>query len=150
MPNRYEREIEEILRNLEQTEPGGRSGQRRGERWRRRPGATKPVRQIRTFSFHFSTAEWLLIIAVLSALIAGGYEYVNKSADPFSIAVALLSIICMILVALSQFLFVPRRPQSTHYGNVTITPLRPNIFSSIKTQWNLLMLKMRYRRKNKS
>jgi hypothetical protein len=150
MPNRYEREIEEILRNMEQTEPKAGFGQRWGGRWRQRPGPRRPKPQSPVFSFHFSVAEWLLITTVIAALIAGGYEFVQKSPDLFSAFVALVGVVCLILVALSQFLFVPRRPQSTRYGNITVTPLRPNLFSNIRTQWNLFMLKMRYRRKNKN
>ena len=37
MPNRYEREIEEILRNLETTEPKQGLGQKFGQRLRRKP-----------------------------------------------------------------------------------------------------------------
>ena len=36
MPNRYEREIEEILRNLESTDPKASLGQKFGERLRRK------------------------------------------------------------------------------------------------------------------
>ena len=150
MPNRYEREIEEILRNMEQTDSKPGFGQRWGGRWRRRSGVRRPRPQSPAFSLHFSVAEWLLITTIIAALIAGGYEFVHKVPDLFSTFVALVGVICLILVALSQFLFVPRRPQSIRYGNVTVTPLRPNLFSSIKTQWNLFMLKMRYRRKNKN
>ena len=150
MPNRYEREIEEILRNMEQTDSKTGFGQKWGGRWRHRSGVRRSRPQSPTFSFHFSVAEWLLITTIIAALIAGGYEFVQKGPDLFSTFVALVGVICLILVALSQFLFVPRRPQSIHYGNITVTPLRPNLFSSIKTQWNLFMLKMRYRRKNKN
>lgn len=148
MPNRYEREIEEILRNLEQTEPKPGLGQKFGDRLRRRPEPRPRARQRRGVTLRFSTSEWLLIVAIVVALIAGGYSYTTGGPDIFSALMATVGIVCLILVALSQFLFRPRRPTSTRYGNVTITPLRRNLFSSIKTQWNLFMLKMRYRRKN--
>jgi len=149
MPNRYEREIEEILRNLEQTDPKPGRGQKFGERLTRKPGVRAP-RQARSFSSpRFSTAEWLLIIAVVVALVAGGYSYTLGTPDYFSGVLASAGIVCLVLVACSHFLFQARRPQSTRYGNVTITPLRRNLFSSLKTQWNLFMLRVRYRRKNR-
>jgi hypothetical protein len=147
MPNRYEREIEEILRNLEHTEP--KSGPKFGKRPRRGPGDRMPRQQRRFVSFHFSASEWLLIIAVVAALVAGGYAYAQRTADLVTGIIAAIGILCLILVAISQVLFRPRRARSVQYGNVTVTPLRRNPFSALKTQWNLFMLKMRYRRQNK-
>jgi hypothetical protein len=148
MPNRYEREIEEILRNLEQTEPKQGLGQKFSGRLRRRSGPQRSVRQQPFFSFNFSAGEWLLIIAVLTALVAGGYSYLQGVADILTGILATVSIGCLILVALSQLITRPQGAQSVRYGNVTITPLRRNPFSQFKTQWNLFMLKIRYRRKN--
>jgi hypothetical protein len=158
MPNRYEREIEEILRNLEHTEP--KSGQRFDKRPRRGPGDRMPRQRRRFVSFHLSASEWLLVIAVVAALVAGGYAYaqgkvdlaagiIAPRADLITGVIAAIGVLCLILVALSQFLFRARRPRSVQYGNMTVTPLRRNPFSGIKTQWNLLMLKWRYRRQNK-
>src|SRR5581483_6508558 len=144
MPNRYEREIEEILRNLEQTEPGAGQNQKFGDRLRRKQNVRRPSNRRRTSPPHFTTAEWLLITAVITALIAGGYAYLQEP-NLITGILACVSLICLILVALSHFVFNRSRAQSTRYGNITITPLRRNIFSNIKTQWNLLMLKMRYR-----
>src|SRR5947209_14951459 len=78
MPNRYEREIEEILRNLETTEPKPGLGQRFGERLRRKPDyRVKPPR--RSFpSLHLRTSEWFIILAVIAALVAGGYAYARS------------------------------------------------------------------------
>ncbi len=146
MPNRYEREIEEILRNLEHTEPSPGAGQKLGERSRRKPGLSMRTRHSPSFSWNFSTAEWLLIVAIAAALIAGGYEYIVRT-NIFTLVLALVSFVCLVGVALSQFLFQPRRPRSMRYGNVTITPLNRNPFSVVKAQWNLFRLKLRYRRK---
>ncbi len=148
MPNRYEREIEEILRNLEGTDPKPGAGQKIGERLRRKPGPRMRTRQSRFTPMSFSTSERLLMLAVVAALIAGGYEFITQRPDIFSLVLALVAVICLVLVACSQFLFQERRPQSYRYGNVTITPLRGGLLNSMKTQWNLLKLKMRYRRKN--
>ncbi len=148
MPNRYEREIEEILRNLEHPEARQGLGQRFGERLRRKSGPRMPAQQRHFTSFSFTLTEQLLIIAVIAALVAGGYEYAQGQADLFTAIVACVGVVCLVLVALSHFLFRPRHVQSMRYGNVTITPLRRNLFRSLKMQWNLFALKLRYRRKN--
>jgi hypothetical protein len=149
MPNRYEREIEEILRNLEQSEQKPGLGQRFSERLRRRPSSVVRTRQRKSFSLHFGIVEWLLIILVGTALLAGGYAYANRMADVFSGVLAAVGIVCLILIAASHFLFGPRRRssvQSTRYSN--ISPLRRDPFSAFRAQWKLFLLKLRYRRKN--
>lgn len=148
MPNRYEREIEEILRNLEQAEPRP-GGQKFAERLRRKPGAR--VRQPR-FSLHLSLQERLLLTALIAAFIAGGYAYLTQHSDLFSLVLSFVAFVCIILLVCSYYLFQPRRAQSTRYRNVPptmiITPLRRNPLSALKTQWNLFKLRIRYRRKN--
>lgn len=146
MPNRYEREIEEILRNLEQAEPKQGLGQKFGERMRRKPGLQTRPRSRSAFSLHLSTTEWFLLIAVVAALLAGGFAYANGSPTLFTGVVSAFALVCLILVMLSQFIFQPRRRTSTEYNNVT--RIRQGPFTNLKTQWNLFMLKMRYRRKN--
>jgi hypothetical protein len=149
MPNRYEREIEEILRNLEQAEqakPG--LGQKFSERLRRRPSSVVRTRQRNSFSLHFTTVEWLLLIAVGAALLAGGYAFANnETPDLFTGMVAAVGVVCLILIALSHFLFGSRRGPSTRYSNTPLTRRGP--FSGLKTQWNLLLLRMRFRRKGR-
>jgi hypothetical protein len=147
MSNRYEREIEEILRNLEQAEPKPGLGQKLSGRQRRGPSRRVNSGPRFSLSFRLSRSEWLLVAAIVAALVAGGYAHLRGSIDLFSIALASIGVICMVLVALSQFILLPRRDQSTRYGNVTITPLRRGPLSSLKTRWDLFMLRMRYKRK---
>jgi hypothetical protein len=155
MPNRYEREIEEILRNLEHTEPKAIRGQRSNTRTQRGPSPSPRIRrQRRQISLSFSATEWLLIIAVVAALIAGGYAFTLQSAGPggiFTPILVAISLVCLILVALSYYLFRPRGPKSprpVHIGNATVTPLRRGFFSDLKTRWHLFVLKLRYQRRN--
>ncbi len=153
MPNRYEREIEEILRNLEHTDPKSARGQRPAARMRRSPSPRPRVRQSRSFSLSFSTTDWLLIIAIVAALVAGGYAFTLQSAGPggiFTPILVAISLVCLILVALSYYLFRPRSPQSVRFGNTTVTPLRRSFFGNLKTRWHLFILKLRYRRRNES
>jgi len=147
MPNRYEREIEEILRNLEQADPKAGRGQKFGERFRKNPGSRLRMQQPRSFSWNLSTSERILFAAIVLALIAGGFAYVVR-ANIISVVLALISFVCLIVVALSQFILQPRRPRSMQYGNITITPLRRGPLSILRTRWNLFKLKLRYRRRN--
>ena len=144
MPNRYEREIEEILRNLEQTKPRSSRGAKSGDRPNKRAGVR--MRQPR-FSGHLSLSEQLLLTAIIAALIAGAYEYVTQQRDLFTFILVLISMVSLILVGSSQFIFQPRRPKSLRYGNITITPLRRNPLIILRTQWSLFKLRMRYRRR---
>ena len=147
MPNRYEREIEEILRNLEHTEPKPGRGQKFSGSLRRKSAPRVSARRRSSFSLHFSTSEWFLIIAVIVALVAGGYAYLQDRQDIFTAALAVVGIVCLILVVLSQFVVRTPRSHSTRYGNVTVTPLRRTPFNALKTRWNLFLLKLRYQRK---
>ncbi len=149
MPNKYEREIEEILRNLEQTEPKAGVGQKFNERLRRKPTPRVRPRPNSTFSLTLTVSDWLLITAIGIALIAGGYAFIDGQSIITGI-LAIVGLVCLLLVALSQFVFRPRRPASIRYGNATITPLRKGPFSTLRTRWNLFMLKMRYRKRTGS
>jgi hypothetical protein len=150
MPNRYEREIEEILRNLEHTDPKQGLGQKFGKHIHRDPAPRGAKRERRTIVPHFTAVEWLLCSAVLCALVAGGFAYtlLQQQGNLFTGIVAIVGFACMVLVAVLQFVIVPRRPRSVSYGNVTITPIRRGFWGTIKTRWNLFWMKMRYRRKD--
>ena len=152
MPNRYEREIEEILRNLETTEPKPGLGQRFGERLRRKPDyRVRPPR--RSFpSLHLRTSEWFIIFAVIAALIGGGYAYAVDRPNIVTGIFAIVGAVCLVLTVLSAFGSRSRPSRSSRYsasssryGNVT--PIRRNPLSSIATRWHLFLLKLRYRRK---
>lgn len=147
MPNKYEREIEEILRNMERTEPKANLGQKFGGRLRRKPDMPMNARRRSSFSFNFnlSTSAWLLIIAWVAALIAGGYAFAAGEQNLITGILAIVATISLIVVVLLPF-FARRYPtQSFRYGNVT--PLRRNPLSSFATRWNLFILKLRYRRR---
>jgi len=148
MPNRYEREIEEILRNMEATETKPGLGQKFGERMRRKPVARSRPRRRGSPSLKFRSSEWFIFIAVVSALIAGGYAYANNgTATVVTGLLAVVGIVCLILVVLSPFLLRSRQ-SSQSFGYSNVTPLQRNPLSSLVTRWNLFLLKLRYRRKN--
>ncbi|MHB8597183.1 MAG: hypothetical protein ACYDER_10270 [Ktedonobacteraceae bacterium] len=144
MPNRYEREIEEILRNLETTEPRASRGQKFGGTRRKPP--IRPRRQP-VPSLNLRVTDWFLLIALVTISIAGGFAYANAGANTITGIVALVGLVCLILLALSSFVSYSRgSTQSPRYGNVT--PLRRTPFHGIATRWHLFRLKMRYKRRN--
>ena len=145
MPNKYEREIEEILRNMERTEPKPGLGQKLGGRIRRKSDSRTKVRKRTLPSLHFGVSEWCLAIAVCAALFAGGWAYAH-GADNFTGVIAVVGAVCLAVVIILPFMSRSRYPkQSAGYGNVT--PIRSNPLSSISTRWNLFLLKIRYRRR---
>jgi hypothetical protein len=152
MPNRYEREIEEILRNMETTEPRSGRGQKFGERMRRKPEYRARPRR-RGLALRLGASEWLIIVAVITALISGGVAYLEGTSTLITGIFSVIGIVCLILLVLSPFIFRSRQSRQSRYatratpiGNVTA--LRRNPLNSIVTRWNLFLLKLRYRRQN--
>lgn len=90
MPDKYEREIEDILRNLKRNEPKARGY---------RPGIRSGKSML---PFNFS--EWCLVIAVIAALASGGWAYANSGGNLVTGLIALIGMICVALVALSSFM----------------------------------------------
>jgi hypothetical protein len=137
MPNKYEREIEEILRNLERSESKAGFGQRVGGRMRHRTGARRSMPTL-----HLNFSEWCLAIAIVAALSAGGWAYANDGNLVTGI-IAVVGAVCVALVALSSFLVRPRSASPGRYSNVT--PIHNNPLRRLGASWHLLMLKFRYR-----
>jgi len=143
MSNKYEREIEEILRNLERTEPKPGLRQRFGGRLRRRSDSRMHMPKP---SFNLGVTEWCFIIAWGAALFAGGWAFAHGAADLVTGALALIGVACLAIMVILSFMSHTRYPrQSPRYGNVTT--LRRNPLSSLTTRWNLFLLKLRYRRR---
>ena len=143
MPNKYEREIEEILRSLDQSAPKPRLSQRL-----RRKTAARPRGQQRGLpTFNFGLSEWCLIIAWVAALIAGGWAFAqhNVNGDLITGSIALISLGCLVMVVILAFMPQSRYPGHTRAGNVTA--IRRNPLSSLSTRWNLFILKRRYQRR---
>lgn len=138
MPNRYEREIEEILRNLEGT--GAKPGP--GERPRKKPGGPPKPRGRSFPSFQLKPIEWLIIVAVLAGVLAGGYAYIFGP-NVITGIIAIAGFICLLIIIISPFI---NRAPPRRGGNVS--HLRFNPFRRIATRWNLFLLKRRLRKKN--
>ncbi len=143
MSNKYEREIEEILRNLERTEPKPGLGQRIGGRLRRRSDSRMHMPKP---SFNLGVTEWCFIIAWAAALFAGGWAFAHANADLVTGVIAVVGAACLAIMVILSFMSHTRYPrQSSRYGNVR--SLRRNPLSSLTTRWNLFLLKLRYRRR---
>src|SRR5260370_1864951 len=99
MPNKYEREIEEILRNLERTEPKPGLGQRLGGRLRRRSDSRMHMPKP---SFNLGVTEWCFIIAWVAALLAGGWAFAHGSAgaDLVTGAIAVICVACLSIMVI--------------------------------------------------
>ena len=146
MPNKYEREIEEILRNMERTEPKPGLGQKLGGRIRRKSDSRSNVRRRGELSLHFGVSEWCLAIAICASLLAGGWAFAHGGADIFTGIIAVIGAACLGIVLILPFMSRSRYPRQSG-GSGNVTQMRRNPLNSIATRWNLFMLKLRYRRK---
>lgn len=149
MPNKYEREIEEILRNLDSSAPKPRLSQRLRRKSAGPPRPGPRGRQWNMPAFNFGLSEWCLVIAWVAALIAGGWAYAQHSltgaGDLFTGTLALVSLACLALVVIRAFM-----PQTSYSGRPrpgNVRPIRRNPLSGLATRWNLFMLKRRYQRR---
>ncbi len=147
MPNRYEREIEEILRNLESTDPKSGRGQKFGDRLRRKATFRPKPKRRGLPSLNFRASDWFIVVTVVAALISGGYAYLIQGGNFITGVIALVGIIALFLVVFSPFIFRQRGARQ-YAGYDKITPLRRNPFHGLVTRWNLFLLKMRYRKRS--
>lgn len=96
MPDKYEREIDEILRRGLDARPP-----RRGSvRWRQAP--------------QFTFSERCLVIALVAALVGGGWAYANGGGNLITGFLGLIGAAGVAFVALSSFL-VKQRPSSPQW-----------------------------------
>ncbi|HLJ82142.1 MAG TPA: hypothetical protein VKT52_11685 [Ktedonobacterales bacterium] len=143
MPNRYEREIEEILRNMDRTEP--RQGISDRIRAFNRPRQPKP-RGIKT---PLSRIEIFILLGILLILIGAGIAFTTGQQSVLSGGVALGGFVLLVLgLAQSWFprLFGARGAPVWRDNVVDMRPPSRNPFSIIATQFRILRLKLRYKR----
>jgi hypothetical protein len=155
MPNKYEREIEEILRNMERTEP------RQGLGERIRSFNTPRPRPRPSPRIALDQSELFMVVGICLALIGAAIAF-YKQGYPTGVlgvltgAAAILGFLCIVLgLALGWWArFRGSASAPSWRGNVvdsTIVDLnskRPGPFSGIVTQFRILRLKLRYRRKH--
>ena len=98
MPDKYEREIAEIFRNLERTQPQAGFGQKFGGRLHHKASARRSIPPLR---LNFS--QWCLAMACVAALGAGGWAYAHGSGDLLTGIIGLIGAVCIVFVAISPF-----------------------------------------------
>lgn len=143
MPNRYEREIEEILSRMEEDTP------RRGLGDRIRPLQRPPARARSMPSIHIAFVELLLIISIILTMVAAGIAYFNGVADLtagiIGVAALVLFVVALVVGWRDRFR-PPSKPQWRGSSQVKVTPIRRNPFSAIATQIRVIRLRRQYRR----
>ncbi|WIG61578.1 MAG: hypothetical protein OJF49_004326 [Ktedonobacterales bacterium] len=150
MPNKYQREIEEILRNMERTEPRQGLGDR--VRAFNRPRERAP----RAPRLSLTRVEVLYIVGIALIMIAAGLTFYASGqffifeTIPLSGILAVLGFITLVLGLLLGWRErvggpSPSRPAPWRNNVVEMTPRR-GPFSAISTQFRIMRLKLRYRR----
>ncbi len=151
MPNRYEREIEEILRNMERTEPKPSFRERLNMRMRGQPRKPEPMRPRParpSLHLNFSTSEWCFLVGILLGLIAAGIAYTSNAANILTGFLAVLAFVCIILGIVTPWRESRRPLYGRGWYGESRSPRRPlpRPFRFLVTQWKIFQLKMRYRR----
>jgi hypothetical protein len=152
MPNRYEREIEEILRNMEQTEPKPSFRERLNMRRRSRqrgPEMIRPRPARPAFRLNLSTSEWCFAVGLLLGLIAAGWAYVDGVGNLLTGFLAVLGFVCLVMG-----IVIPWRESTRPYYRPTwrgepTTRKRslPRPLRALVTRWKIMRLRLRYRRR---
>jgi len=151
MSNRYQREIEEILRNMEGSEPKPTFRERLNMRMRGQPRKPEPMIRPRppkpTLHLSFTTSEWCFLVGILLGLVAAGIAYTDAP-NLLTGFLAVLALICVIMGIVAPWRESRRPVYSRSWYGESDPPRRslPRPFRFLVTQWKILQLKMRYRR----
>ena len=145
MPNRYEREIEEILTRMEESEP------RKGLGDRIRPFRRRPARPrgLPTLDLpHIPLMEFLLLLAIFLILFAAGLAFYDGETTPLSgwIGLAGLVIFFMALVAGWRDRFRPSPPPQWRGDTLNSTRLRRGPLEALAARIRIWRLRQQYRR----
>lgn len=151
MSNRYQREIEEILRNMERSEPKPSFRERLNMRMRGRPRRPEPMRPRParpSLHLNFSTSEWCFIVGILLGLIAAGIAYTSGIANVYTGFLAVLAFICIIMGIVTPWRESRRPLHGRGWYGESSPPRRslPRPLRFVVTRWKIFRLKMRYRR----
>ena len=143
MPNRYEREIEEILSRMEESEP------RRGFGDRIRPMQRPPQRARSMPSIHIPFAETLMLLSIILVLVASGIAYFEGAATVVTGiigAVALILFVLALVVGWRDRFRPQRKAQWRGPSYVEVTPISRNPFRVLMTRIRVWRLRAQYRR----
>lgn len=142
MPNRYQREIEEILRNMERTEPRQGLGERIRAFNRPRPAPR------RSLHVTLTRVEVLLLLGIACALVATGLAFYNNTQTYLSGGFAVAGFVAIVLglgIAWNERFRGASRGSSWRSSNIVdMAPRRRNPFNMIATRFRIIRLKLRY------
>lgn len=147
MPNKYEREIEEILRNMDQDD----HGQSLGDRIRafNRPATrTRPAGP--RIQLRLNTSEALLLVGVLLALVGAGMNYYFGFTNAGLLAniagiIGVIGMACILFGLIIGWLDRFGTHGEPSWRGETDKPRRGFApFRGIATQFRILRLKLRY------
>lgn len=144
MPNRYQREIEEILRNMERSEP------RQGLSERIRAFNRPRVPKRRTIRTPLTRTEVLELIGITLMLVGAGIAFTTNHPSLLSGLVGLAGFVVLALGLVQAWTgrIVSARRTPVWRGNVVdMRPPRRNPFSAIATRFRILRLRLRYQRR---
>jgi hypothetical protein len=146
MPNRYEREIDEILSRMDSRPTVSERLRALGQRPARRRGGAE---------FRFGGDATLLLGAVLAVVASALKWIVQTPSGIINIVIAALAVASFVIIVASLiWQWRPRsnRPHMVWRGQ-DLGPLerpRRSPFADMLTRWNLIRLRMSYRRRNLS
>ncbi len=142
MSNKYEREIEEILRNMDRTD----HGQSLGERIR---AFNRPSPRLRLVGPHMrlrlSASETLLVAGVVLALLGAGLSFYLGGPTSGAGAIGAVALVCFIAgLAIGWRERFGSHGAPMWRGQRVDTPRRFRPFAPIVTQFRIIRLKWRY------
>jgi hypothetical protein len=140
MPHKYEREIEEILKNMQRNEPESDAG-------RRSRGFPRPAGGA-GLGLGLSASELLFLLSI-AFVLAGACAMWFDGARPNYVSgvLALVGFVLFIAGLIVAFQAARRPPPTAWRGNVVeMKTHRRGPLDEIATQLRLLRLRMRYRR----
>jgi hypothetical protein len=144
MPNRYEREIEEILRNIDRTEPK----QGLGDRFRAFNNRPKASRAPRRFHLPLDGTDLLFLLGIALALVAAGITFEGGDfPTPITGGIAIAAFVVIVCALGAQWMSRFRGPSMSKQwrGNVVdLSTRRHNPFSGIVTRFRIIRLRFRY------
>jgi hypothetical protein len=143
MPNRYEREIEEILNRMEESEPHKGLGDRIRP-FRRRPA--RPPRDLP--SVHIPFMEALLLIAIFLFLVAAGLAFYDGEPTPLSGWIALAGLISFVVALVTGWRdrFRPSPPPQWREDALAPARIRRGPLAALSAQLRIWRLRQAYRR----
>lgn len=146
MPNRYQREIEEILRNMDQAEAKHGLSDRL-----RRFNQPRPMRERRPPALTLTRTEAFILLGVILALIAAGLTfYWNNVANTITGVIACVAFGLIALAIIGEWVARLSGSRGPKLWRGNIVEMRPrgsrNPFHMIATRYRIIKLRLRYRK----